>query len=107
MQELLQQENAVLATEGLPGTRPAGNRNLSSRHLRTVSFHWRLGHLTPIKVEMKNEFMKISAIFATLALVALTAVNASAQTAAQPATNGPAANSVDTERIIRTFTTKE
>jgi TonB family protein len=56
---------------------------------------------------MKNEFMKISAIFATLALVALTAFNASAQTAAQPATNGPAANSVDTERIIRTFTTKE
>ena len=55
---------------------------------------------------MKNELMKISAIFATLALVALTALNASAQTPAQPGTNGPA-NSIDTERIIRTFTAKE
>ena len=55
---------------------------------------------------MKNELMRTPAIFATLALVALTALNASAQTAAQPGTNGPA-NSVDTERIINTFTAKE
>ena len=55
---------------------------------------------------MKNELMKISAIVATFALLALTALNASAQTPAQPGTNGPA-NSVDTERIIRSFTAKE
>ncbi len=51
--------------------------------------------------------MRIPAIFAALALVALTALNTSAQTPVQPTTNGPAANSVDTERIIRTFTAKE
>lgn len=55
---------------------------------------------------MKNEFMKISAIFATLALVAVTALNVSAQTPAQPGTTGPA-NSVDSDRIIRAFTAKE
>lgn len=55
---------------------------------------------------MKKELMRTPAIFAALALVALTALNASAQTPTQPATNGPA-NSVDTERIIRTFTAKE
>ena len=55
---------------------------------------------------MKNKLMKISAIVATFALLALTALNASAQTPVQAGTNGPA-SSVDTERIIRTFTAKE
>ena len=55
---------------------------------------------------MKKELMRIPAIFAALALVALTAFNAMAQTPDQPGTNGPA-NSVDTERIIHTFTAKE
>lgn len=55
---------------------------------------------------MKTERMRIPAIFAALALVALTALNASAQTPAQPGTNGPA-NSVDIDRIIRAFTAKE
>ena len=55
---------------------------------------------------MKTERMRITAIFAALALVALTAFNASAQTPVQPGTNGPA-NSVDTDRIIRAFTAKE
>ena len=50
--------------------------------------------------------MRITAIFAALALVALTALNASAQTPVQPGTNGPA-NSVDSDRIIRAFTAKE
>jgi TonB family protein len=50
--------------------------------------------------------MKIPALLTTVALVALVALNASAQTAAQPGTTGPT-NPVDTERIIRTFTTKE
>ena len=55
---------------------------------------------------MKTERMRITAIFAALALLALTALNASAQTPVQPGTNGPA-NSVDTDRIIRAFTAKE
>ena len=93
--------------EGLaPGTHPAGNRILPSRHLKTVSFTCAQGQLTPFKMEMKKELMRIPAIFAALALVGLTALNASAQTPAQPGTNGPA-NSVDTDRIIRTFTAKE
>jgi len=84
----------------------AGNRNLSSRHLKAVSFHWHPGTINAFKMEMKNELMRIPAIFATLALVGLTALNAPAQTPAQPGTNGPP-NSVDTERLIRTFTAKE
>src|SRR5215211_2006210 len=59
----------------------------------------------PLKVEMKNELMKIPAFVATFALLALTALNASAQTPTQAGTIGPA-NSVDTERIIRAFTAK-
>ena len=55
---------------------------------------------------MKNELMKIPAIVATFALLALTTLNASAQTPAQAGTTGPA-SSVDTERIIRAFTAKE
>src|SRR5215510_5613776 len=55
---------------------------------------------------MKNELMKISATVATLALLALFALNASAQTTAQPVTTGPA-NTIDSERIIRAFTAKE
>ena len=74
MQELLQQENGVLAPPGLPGTHPAGNRILSLRHLKTVSSTGAQGQLTSFKVEMKKEPMKISAIFAALALVFATAV---------------------------------
>src|ERR1051325_3072165 len=55
---------------------------------------------------MMTGLMRITAIFAALALVALTALNASAQTPVQPGTNGPA-NSVDADRIIRAFTAKE
>src|SRR5688500_2948363 len=55
---------------------------------------------------MKKELMRIPTIFATLALLALAALNVSAQTPAQPGTTGPA-NSVDTERIIQAFTAKE
>ena len=50
--------------------------------------------------------MKIPAIVATFALLALTALNASAQTQASAGTTGPP-NSVDIDRIIRTFTAKE
>ena len=85
---------------------PAGNRILSSRHLSTVSFPLTPGHLTPCKIEMKKELMRIPAIFAALALVVVTAVNALAQTPAQAGTTGPT-GSIDTERIIRAFTTKE
>ena len=104
MQEFLQQENGVLGPAALPGPRQAGNRIIPSRHLRTVSYHWRQGQLTPL--DMKKEIMRIPTIFATLALLALSVVNASAQTPAQPGTTGPA-SSVDTDRIIRAFTAKE
>lgn len=106
MQELLQQENAISPRTASRSPRPAGNKILPSRHLRTVSYHWHPGQLTPFKMEMKKVIMRIPAIFTALALVALTALNASAQTAAQPVTNGPA-TSIDTERIIRAFTAKE
>lgn len=105
MQDFLQQENAILAPAGFLATRPAGNRFLSSRHLRTVSSPLAPGIINPFYVEMKNELMKIPAIVATFALLALTALNASAQTPAQAGTTGPAG--VDTDRIIRTFTAKE
>ena len=106
MQELLQQENGILSPSGHPGHRRAGNRILPSRHLRTVSYHWRPGTINPLKIEMKKGLMRIPTIFATLALLAVAALNASAQTPAQPGTTGPA-NSVDTDRIIRAFTAKE
>jgi hypothetical protein len=38
MQDILQQENGGLVPVRLPGTYPAGNRILPSRHLKTVSF---------------------------------------------------------------------
>jgi TonB family protein len=55
---------------------------------------------------MKKELMRIPAIFAALALMAVTALTALAQTPVQAGTNGPT-GSVDSERIIRAFTTKE
>lgn len=51
---------------------------------------------------MRNERLRISSIIAALALVVLTTLSVSAQTA----TSGPA-DQVDAERIIRTFTAKE
>jgi TonB family protein len=63
----------------------------------------------PLQGKVKNKRMRISPIIAALALVVLTALNTSAQTAT--ATNGPpsgpAPSSVDAERIIKTFTAKE
>jgi len=50
--------------------------------------------------------MRIATTFALLALMAVTALSTSAQTPAQTGTNGPPA-SVDTARIISTFTAKE
>jgi|SRR5215216_766512 len=55
---------------------------------------------------MKKELMRIPAIVAVLAFMAITALTALAQAPAQAGTNGPT-NAVDTERIIRAFTTKE
>ena len=55
---------------------------------------------------MKTEFMRIPALLTAVALVALTAINTSAQVQAQTAANGPAPVA-DSERIIRTFTAKE
>jgi TonB family protein len=51
---------------------------------------------------MKRQIMRIAPTFATLALLALAAFTASAQTDA----NGPM-DATESERIIRTFTTKE
>src|ERR1044072_7764914 len=103
MQDFLQQENAILAPAAFFGHPAASNGILPLRHL--MSFSSPLA-LTPIKVEMKIELMKIPAFVATFALLALTALNVSAQTPAQPGTIGPP-NSVDTDRIIRAFTAKE
>lgn len=55
---------------------------------------------------MKTELMRIPPIFTALALVVLIAITVSAQTPAPVAANGPA-NTVETERIVRTFTAKE
>ena len=110
MQEILQQENGILDPPSLQTTPPAGNRILSSRHLRTVSFTGAQGHLTHFKVDMKKALMRISATFAALAIVALAALNTSAQSTAQAGTTGPTVSapaSVDTDRIIRSFTAKE
>src|SRR5688500_295968 len=103
MQEILQQENGTLPAPGLPTADPAGNRNLSSLHLRIVSFPVGPGHLTCFKVEMINKLMRISLFAAAaLALVVLTAFSVPAQT--EP--NG-AKDPVDVQRIIQAFTTKE
>lgn len=59
---------------------------------------------------MKKALMRISATFAALAIVALADLNTSAQAPAQAGTTGPTVSapaSVDTDRIIRSFTAKE
>lgn len=106
MQEILQQENGFLAPAAVLPTRPAGNRTLLSRHLKTVSSAGAQGNLTHFKTGLKKELMRIATTFALLALLAVTALNASAQTPAPTGTNGPPA-SIDTARIISTFTAKE
>jgi len=106
MQDILQQENGGLvrrASRHLPGWQQDSSVKASEDSQFSTDT---LGQLTPFKIEMKTELMRITAIFATLALVALIALNASAQTPVQPGTNGPA-NSVDSDRIIRAFTAKE
>jgi len=106
MQDILQQENGGLvrrASRHLPGWQQDSSVKASEDSQFSTDT---LGQLTPFKIEMKTELMRITAIFAALALVALIALNASAQTPVQPGTNGPA-NSVDSDRIIRAFTAKE
>ena len=112
MQEILQQENGILGFCRVRTPHPAGNRNLSGRHLSTVRFQaterrevLSPGYLNPSKVKMKNERMRISASIAALALLVLTALTAPA-TSAQTATNGPT-NPAEIERIIQAFTAKE
>lgn len=55
---------------------------------------------------MKKAFMRTSPIIAAVALLVLTALNSSAQVQPQTAVTGPT-DTVDSERIIRTFTAKE
>src|SRR5215207_7993701 len=101
MQEILQQENGSLP-RAAPTGHPAGNRNLSSKHLRTVSFPVGPGYLTPFKIKMINKLMRICPTVTALALVVLTAVSVSAQTDG----NG-AMDPAEIDRIVRTFTAKE
>jgi TonB family protein len=106
MQDILQQENGGIARRASPAPVRLATGFFRQGIRRPSVSTGTLGQLTPFKIEMKIELMRIPSIIAALALVALTAFNASAQTPAQPGTNGPA-NSVDTERIIRAFTAKE
>ena len=102
MQDILQQENGGLVRQASRHP-PGWQQDSSVKASEDSQFSTgALGQLTPFKIEMKTELMRITAIFAALALVALTAFNASAQTPVQSGTNGPA-NSVDTDRIIRAF----
>src|SRR5215510_11264197 len=55
---------------------------------------------------MKRAFMRTSPIIAVVALVVLATLSASAQVQTQPVAAGPA-DTVDTARIVRAFTTKE
>lgn len=55
---------------------------------------------------MKSAFIRISPTFAVVALVVLTTLNASAQVQTQTVAAGPT-DTVDTARIIRSFTAKE
>src|ERR1051325_6401513 len=105
MQEILQQENGVLAFSGLPARSPAGNRILSSRHLRTVRFHYS-GRLFIIKVEMKRALMRTSPLIAVMALLFLPALNTPAEVHPRSAATGQTETS-DADRIMRAFTTKE
>lgn len=106
MQEILQQENAVIASEGSEPYPRAGNRILPLRHLTTVRISF-LGTIYSLfKIDMKRAVMRIFPFVAVLALVVLTTLNASAQVATQPVAGGPS-DAVDTARIIQAFTTKE
>jgi len=102
MHETLQQENGDLDLPGLPAGRPAGNRILSKKHLRTGSFSLVLRPLNQLKVKMKRQFMRIPPIIATLALVVLTALNVPAQS-----TEDGQVDQAQVDRIIRAFTSKE
>ena len=106
MQEILQQENAIIASEGSELYPPAGNRILSLRHLTTVRISLFGTIYSLFKVDMKRAVMRIFPFVAVLALVVLTTFNASAQVATQPVAGGPT-DTVDTARIIQAFTTKE
>ena len=101
MQETLQQENGDLDPFCPSVLDPAGNRILSKRHLKTVSFPVVSKH-KPTKIKMKKQFMRIPLTIAALALVVLTAVNAPAQ-AVESGTMDPA----QIDKIIRAFTAKE
>jgi TonB family protein len=103
MHEILQQENGSLPLVRAQAHNPAGNRNLSCGHLRTVSFPvGRLGHLTPFKVKMIIKRMRIFPIIVALALVVLSAFTVSAQ--ADP--NGTP-GSAEVDRIVQALIAKE
>ena len=106
MQEILQQENAIIASKGSELYPPAGNRILPLRHLTTVRISLFATIYSLFKVDMKRAVMRIFPFVAVLALVVLTTFNASAQVATQPVAGGPT-DTVDTARIIQAFTTKE
>jgi TonB family protein len=106
MQEILQQENGIIASGGSQPYPPAGNKILSSRHLRTVRIPLFGTIYSLLKVDMKRAVMRIFPFVAVVALVVLTTFNASAQVATQPVAGGPT-DTVDTARIIQAFTTKE
>lgn len=91
---------------GPPGRPPGWQQDSPVKASENSQFPLAPSDNYPIKMEMKKELMRIPAIVAALALVALTALNVTAQAPVQPVANGPA-DSVDTERIIRTFTAKE
>ena len=91
----------AISTRHPPGRDRAGNRSLSSSHLSTVNFQHRAqarGTHTN-RLEMKNILSSSSAL---LVLIALMVFSASAQTKALEPTN-----SVEAEKIIRAFTSKE
>ena len=101
MQEILQQENGSLPPFGGKTANPAGNRILSHRHLRTVSFPVARDGKPTFKIDMTSILMRIAPLAAALALVVLSAFGVSAQTE-----NG-GLDQAQIDRIIRTFTAKE
>jgi TonB family protein len=106
LQDFLQQENAVFDLPGFQAS-SAGNRILSFRHLRTVSFRIaKRGNdgskPGPNDYKLMKERMKISSIIAALAVVVLSAFSLMAQTNGN-GTMPPA----EVDHIIQTFTAKE
>jgi hypothetical protein len=54
MHEILQQENGMGGPRGFPGAGPAGNRNLSGWHLKTVRIHGKPSAGAPNEIEARR-----------------------------------------------------